>query len=560
MNTTLAPNPPPPDAVNRSNGKSVLPDWRTLTLREQVAQTVVSHLSEIHAYGDIKGFFARHPIGAIFAGGEVIEDGTNRFESVRETVAACQTASSLPLLVSADLENGCGDVIPGLTPLPWPMALGAAGDADLARRYGEVSAREGLLAGINWALAPMADLNLHPLSSNVGTRAFGDEASRVLPLLEAFVEGMQAAGMAACAKTFPGDGSDYRDQHLTTTVNQLDRKDWEASYGRVFRGLIERKVATIMTGHICAPHFQSEAERENGRLIPCTISRELTTGLLKEQLGFRGAVVSDAFGMAGILSHRPRMQAAIDAFLAGVDLQLWPGVEYIDEVTRLIEKGQIPRSRLEDALQRIWQLKGRFAGRQPRRAAPEREIIAAAAAVARETAEKGLTLLWEQSDTLPLQSGKTPRLLIVAATPYDKAFERFGILARAFERRGFTVDLRRHVTPETMQDLAPQHDRIIAAVERQFHRPLGAMDLCGEDARNYWSLNSHGWNKLIAVGFGSPYLVPWYFPQALAGLNAYGAAPVVQEAVAAALCGEIPMDGQSPVRTEGRFGIRRLQD
>lgn len=561
MSATLNTEKPPTSTASSQAQCGNLPDWRKLTLREQVAQTVISHLSmEVHAFGDINRFFAEYPIGAIFAGGEVIEDGTNRLQSVRDAVAQCQAASAIPLLVSADLENGCGDVIPGLTPLPWPMALGATGSADLSRRYGAASAREGSLAGINWALAPMADLNLHPLSSNVGTRAFGDDAGRVLPLLSAFVEGMQDAGMAACAKTFPGDGSDYRDQHLTTTMNQLSKADWDASYGKVFRGLIQRGVATIMTGHITAPHLQSDREKENGRLIPCTISKELTTGLLKDEMGFEGLIVSDAFGMAGILSHRSREDAAIEAFLAGVDMLLWPGVGYIDEVASRIESGRIPFERLADALQRIWRLKREFATKQIPEELEEREIIQVAEDVAKETAESALTLLWQQEGTLPMDSKQHPRILIVAATPFDKAFERFELLVTALTARGFTVDLKRYITPEALELIHTHYDRIVVAVERQFHRPLGPMDLSGEEARNYWSLNSCGWEKLIAVGFGSPYLVPWYFPQALAGINAYGTAPVVQEAVAAALCGELPFPGESPVLIRHRFGIKDLSD
>lgn len=546
--------------LSNNTATAQLPDWRTLTLREQVAQTVVLHVTQdILPHGSIPDFFAKYPVGAIFAGGEVIEDGSNRFERVREIVAECQASSALPLLVSADLENGCGDVIPGLTPLPWPMALGASEDPDLAGRYGEASAREGRLAGINWALAPMADLNLHPLSSNVGTRAFGDEASRVCPLLRAFVARMQAAGMAACAKTFPGDGSDYRDQHLTTTANQLSREDWLASYGRVFQELINDGVATIMTAHITAPAFQSDAEIENGRYIPCTISKELTTGLLKEKMGFTGAIVSDAFGMGGILSHRDRERAAVDAFIAGVDLLLWPGVGFIDTVVAEIEAGRIPMARLEDALERIWRLKARFALLADA-SLPEASTIAAAEAVGRETAEASLTLLWNNEQTLPLNPDKDRRILLIGATPFDKAYERFEILQDELQGRGFEVTRRRRVTPEELEVLEPQYDRILVALERQFHRPLGPMDLAGEDARNFWSLSSHGWQKLVAVGFGSPYLVPWYFPQAQAAINAYASVPVVQRATAAALCGELPFPGKSPVLFRDRFGVKNLKD
>ncbi|MCC5836041.1 MAG: hypothetical protein JJU20_15040 [Opitutales bacterium] len=535
--------------------------WKELTLREQVAQTVILHVSQdVLPTGDIERFIRKYPVGGIFVGGEVIEDGSNSFESVRKSVEECQKASSVPMLVSADLENGCGDVIPGLTSLPWPMALGAANDSDLARRYGQACAREGRLVGINWALAPMADLNLHPLSSNVGTRAFGDDADRIIPLLQGFVDGLQQEGMAACAKTFPGDGSDYRDQHLTTTMNQLSQDDWFASYGRVFQSLIDEGVATIMTAHISAPSFQSQREvTEDGRLLPCTVSYELTTGLLKERLGFGGLVVSDAFGMGGILSHLPVEDACVEAFKAGVDMLLWPGVEYIDRMVDLIKRGEVPRARLDDALQRIWKVKEVYAFRKE--TPLDRKIVTAEAeAVAHETAKSSLTLLWNRSQTLPLDITKEKRLLILAATPNIKAFQRMEVLQNELQARGFEVDLKRNVFPEELKELAKDYDRILVAVERQFHRPLGTMDLFGEDARNYWSCSCSGWDKMIAIGLGSPYLVPWYFPQVKAAINAYSSAPLVQKIVAAGLCGELDFSGVDPVRIEHRFGVKDLSD
>lgn len=545
----------------QNSAENRLGSWRNLTLREQVAQTVILHVSQdVLPFGDIETFIKRYPVGGIFVGGEVIEDGSNGLDSVKASVDACQNASKIPMLVSADLENGCGDVIPGLTPLPWPMALGAANDPELANRYGRACAREGSLAGINWALAPMADLNLHPLSSNVGTRAFGDDADRVVPLLQAFVDGMQAEGMAACAKTFPGDGSDYRDQHLTTTMNQLSQDDWMMSYGKVFKTLIDKGVATIMTGHICAPGFQSAKElTPDGRYIPCTFSHELTTDLLKEKLGFEGVVVSDAFGMGGVLSHLSLEEACVEAFKAGVDMLLWPGVEYIDRMVALIESGEVPFSRLHDALERIWNAKKLYAveGIVLR---DSQKVIEEAEAVASDTAKSALTLLWNRCNTLPLSPENEKRLLILAATPNDKAYERMKIMQGELQSRGFSVDIKRNVFPEELKELAVNYDRILVLVERQFHRPLGTMDLFGEDARNFWSCSCAGWDKLVAIGLGSPYLVPWYFPQAKAAINAYSAAPLVQKIVAAGLCGEIDFPGSDPVKIECRFGVKDLSD
>jgi|TARA_B110000908_G_scaffold172777_1_gene243119 beta-N-acetylhexosaminidase len=534
-------------------------DWRELTLREQVGQMLILNSAGsggMPVGGDeLKAFLVQYPIGGIFVGGEVIVDGHNELGWVQDRVEQIQTNLSIPLLVSADLENGAGDVIPGLTPLPYPMALGAAEDTQLAYDYGKACAVEGALACVNWALAPMSDLNLHPLSSNVGQRAFGDTAERVIPLLNAFIEGAQDAGMAACAKTFPGDGSDYRDQHLVTTSNRLSMEDWHASYGKVFKANIEAGVATIMTGHLTFPAYQRLFN--DGKLPPATTCPELTNRLLKQELGFKGVVVTDAFGMGGILTHGDTINAAVDAFAAGADMFLWPDPKFVDEAVRRLEVGEIPMSRLEDAMQRIWALKRKYC--KPLKVESD-TAIEFGQSVARRTAEGGLTQLWNYDQRLPLNSEKEPRVLLVGTTPHDKAYQRFEILADDLRERGFKVDQIRHISPQEIREKEPNYDILLFCIERQFHRPLGPMDFFGEDSRNLWAACLVGREKTVAVGFGSPYLVPWYFEEASAALNVYSVVPACQHAVAAALCGEIACTGVDPVVWKGRYCVNSLSE
>lgn len=531
-------------------------DWRELTLREQVAQMLILNSADVGGMPvdelALKAFLAEYPIGGIFVGGEVIEDGLNELGWVQNRVEQIQSKLAIPLLVSADLENGAGDVIPGLTPLPYPMALGASEDAKLAYDYGQACALEGAMACVNWALSPMSDLNLHPLSSNVGPRAFGDTAERVIPLLNAYIEGAQDAGMAACAKTFPGDGSDYRDQHLCTTSNRLSMEDWHASYGKVFQANIDAGVATIMTGHLTFPAYQRLWSE--GKFPPATTCPEITTRLLKQELGFEGVVVTDAFGMGGIITDGDSVNCAADAFAAGADMFLWPHHCFVDEVVRRLEAGEIPMSRLEDALTRIWALKRQYC--KPLKVEPKAGEIAQS--VAKRTAEGGLTQLWNRDARLPLNSLETPRILLVGTTPHDKAYKRFEILAEDLRGRGFSVDQVRHITPQEILVQASDYDVLLFCVERQFHRPLGPMDFYGEHSRNLWAACMTGCEKTIAVGFGSPYLVPWYFDEAAAALNAYSVVPACQHAVAAALCGDIVCTGVDPVVWEGRSCVTNL--
>src|SRR5690606_33233501 len=156
-------------------------------------------------------------------------------------------------------------------------------------------------------------------------RAVSDRADLATRLLRQVVRGMQDNGLAATAKHFPGDGVDYRDQHLVTTRNSLSAEEWLAQHGAVFQALIDDGVYSIMTVHIVPPAFQTP--EPDGRYLPCTLSYELTTELLKNKLGFEGVVVSDALIMGGYLGWYERTRADLECFKAGTDMLLWPTMD-----------------------------------------------------------------------------------------------------------------------------------------------------------------------------------------------------------------------------------------
>src|SRR5690606_16334650 len=146
-----------------------------------------------------------------------------------------------------------------------------------------------------------------------------------------------------------------RDQHLVTTCNSLPWEEWMATYGAIFRAIIDSGVASIMTGHITLPAYQKE--RMDGGYLPATLSYELTTSLLKEQLGFQGVVVSDALIMGGFSGWYEPTRAELECFKAGTDVLLWPSLDYFDNMEKAIERGEISMERLDDAVSRVWAMK-----------------------------------------------------------------------------------------------------------------------------------------------------------------------------------------------------------
>lgn len=247
--------------------------------------------------------------GFIVFGGEA--------DAVREVIAGIRRRSAEPLLFGADLERGAGQQFRGATPLPPLAALGSLDDLASTRRAGELTAREARALGVDWVYAPVADLDLEPRNPIVGTRSFGVDPERVGAQLEAWIEGCRAGGALSCAKHFPGHGRTTSDSHLALPVVTAGRDELEVDLAP-FRRAIEARVDSIMTAHVAYPALDPSG-------APATLSPRIITGLLREELGFDGLVVTDALIMEGVRGEEGgEVSAAVRALMAGCDLLLYP--------------------------------------------------------------------------------------------------------------------------------------------------------------------------------------------------------------------------------------------
>ena len=176
---------------------------------------------------------------------------------VKELYDSCE----IPPLITSDFENGCGSMVKGLTPLPYMMSLGATDDESIAYDYGRATALEARTVGANWTFSPVCDLNMNFRNPLVNNRSLTDNPELACKMLPNVIRGMQDGGIAACAKHFPGDGVDYRDQHLTTTANSLSLEDWKNSFGKVYKKLFANGVMSVMAGHIAFGKIQYAVTR-----------------------------------------------------------------------------------------------------------------------------------------------------------------------------------------------------------------------------------------------------------------------------------------------------------
>ncbi|MCP9809926.1 glycosyl hydrolase family 3 [Cyanobium sp. HWJ4-Hawea] len=253
--------------------------------------------------------------GVILLGGSATE--------VRERTAQLRRWAGKPLLLCADVEEGVGQRFEGATWLVPPLALGQLHRRDpgrataLAERYGRCTGRDARALGLNWVLGPVCDVNNNPANPVINVRAWGEGPDAAAELAAGFCRGVQAEGVLACAKHFPGHGDTATDSHLELPLIAHSRDRLEAVELPPFRSAIAAGVAAVMTAHLMLPALDAE--------LPATLSRAVLSGLLRQGLGFDGLIVTDALVMEAIAGRYGVGEAAVLALAAGADLVLMPG-------------------------------------------------------------------------------------------------------------------------------------------------------------------------------------------------------------------------------------------
>ena len=522
------------------------PDIKKMSLKDKIDQTVVVLTSKGKKFDFCPG-------GAFFFGQIITEAEEAGLNELRGYVKDLTDNCHVPPMITSDFENGCGSMVKSLTPLPYLMGLGATNDPVLAYNYGLATAIEARSIGVNWSFSPVSDLNKNRRNPLVNVRALTDNAELASALLPQVIKGMQDGGIAACSKHFPGDGMDYRDQHITTTVNSCSLNEWESTYGQVFKSVIESDVYSVMAGHISLPAY-SEANGGNPEL-PATLSPELITGLLKGKLGFKGIVVTDALGMGGFTGWYPTREAAeIQAFKAGCDMMLWPTENYRANLEKAILSGEVPLERLDDAVNRILNVKEKLGlfeeGYTQFRLidAKEKEFVKQ---VQKECSEKSMTLVRDELKHFPLSPQKTPKLGIIPIVEFEPAKKEAFRIKAYFEDRGFTVDYCENELMNAQQraDFYESNDLIIYLLLSRPFRPMGFLDYTADRAAQLAAAFApdNAADKTVFVSLGSPYFGGQYLKHAKTYVNGYSMLGCAVEAFVRLACGETDFKGVSPV-------------
>ncbi|MFN8442612.1 MAG: glycoside hydrolase family 3 N-terminal domain-containing protein [Caldilineaceae bacterium] len=487
------------------------------------------------------------PLGCIRMG------GGPTMARMRELMQPLQEQSVIPLLVAGDLEHGAIELRDG-TEFPWMMAAGAANDVDLMRTMGEASAAEARYAGVHWSFSPVVDLNYNFLNPITNVRSMGDQPERVKRLAVAFVQGLQHGGrMAATAKHFPGDGMDDRDQHLVTTINNLPFAQWQATYGAVWRAVIEAGVMCIMPGHISLPDYQGFADRPE-QAPPATLSPQLLNDLLRKELGFAGLLISDASGMIGLTSRVPSEERVVQCIQSGLDVYLRCEAEAdFERLLRAVQTGRLAEGRVWEAARRVLELKARLnLHRDPFGPKPSDADKTSYQQAAQSMADKSITVLRGEGHL----SGKLrpgSRILTVTIGA-NSQFNRFmpprelSVFDEELRTRSYQVEHLLNPGDEELLAKVSSADVVFMNLVMLPYMVLGTIqNLVGHLGHWQWRSLFVEHPQVYYTSFGNPYVLHEmpHLPNLLA---AYGDSAVSQRAAVKVWLGEIAAQGDCPVQ------------
>ncbi|MEW1673719.1 glycoside hydrolase family 3 protein [Streptomyces noursei] len=356
--------------------------------------------------------------------------------------AAARLRVPVPVLISTDQEHGIVARIGApATLLPGAMALGAGGSAEDARTAGRISGRELFAMGVRQDYAPDADVNVNPANPVIGVRSFGADPQAVARMVAAQVGGYQSAGVAACAKHFPGHGDTDTDSHVGLPYIHHSAEEWERLDAPPFKAAIAAGIDSVMTAHIVVPALDPSGD-------PATLSRPIVTGILRRRLGYDGVVVTDSLGMEGVRVKYGDDRVPVLALKAGVDQLLNPPDLSVAHaaVVRALRDGELSEQEIDAKLLRILTLKerrGLFADPYTSREQVDRVVgVRAHRAAADRIADRTTTLLLNRDGVLPLSRRRTGRLLVAGAdpaAPSGTGGPPTAVLAEELRRSGFTA-------------------------------------------------------------------------------------------------------------------------
>ncbi|HEY5086442.1 MAG TPA: glycoside hydrolase family 3 N-terminal domain-containing protein [Gemmatimonadaceae bacterium] len=532
----------------------------TMTLRDRAAQMVWPNIYGDYVADDalswrrITSYVRDQKVGGILMSiGSPIEMAVK--------LNALQRMSALPLLVGADLETGAGMrarggyFVPngidlgGATVFPSEMAYGAANDTSLTYTEGRVTALEGRALGIHIDFSPVLDVNNNPANPVINTRSYGEDPHAVARLGVAFIHGLQEHGMIATAKHFPGHGDTETNSHLALPIVNVSRARLDTVELVPFRAAIKAGVGAVMTFHGSMPALDSSG-------APGTLSSNVVTGLLRQQLGFNGLVISDAMDMKGVTDKYGATEAIKRAVAAGVDVLIQPVdvTAAIDAVVDGVGEGRYTETRVSESARRILAMKRSLELDRDRYVNLDslRAIVGDSmhVALAQHAADRSITVVRDSLRMLPLRVRPDMKVLSVTVARRtdlgaNEAFNAALSKLVPSMHTEFVMPDDPTVNYPRLASMADSADVTIVSSYVGQSWNVTSVNAPQDFADWIGKIVSNG-RKVIIVAFGNPYLLS-QIPEVPEYVIAWDGASVSQQSAARVITGITPASGHLPI-------------
>ncbi|NKI23211.1 beta-glucosidase [Paenibacillus dendritiformis] len=471
-----------------------------------------------------------------------------------------QQTAAIPLWISTDQEGGIVTRLPFASPLNGNMAIGATGRAEAAAETGSTLGEMLAKLDINLDFAPVADINSNPDNPVIGLRSFGSDPEQVADFVTSFIGGMHSAGLPAVAKHFPGHGDTATDSHIGLPKLDYGLSRFESVEWVPFRAAIAGGVDAIMSAHIQVPQLEPAAavSKLDGKPItlPATLSPRILTGVLREQLGFQGVIVTDALNMKAIADHFGSEEAAVMAVKAGADMLLMPPdpAAAVDAIHRAVDAGELEPARIDDSVRRILRMKRKY-GLLPDTASPPGALEDAIqeaeayfqAGSAEETADRiasEAATVWGTAvkKNLPLLRGDGRRIILIGdnRTVLERVQREIEAAASSMSGGSIRVDAR---APADAPSPRQWPDGAIAVwVAQDLHHDRDS----AEKASSWFQAAGEHGIAAAVLSVGTPYDMT-ELPDIPLGIAVYGTTPSNLRAGVQALFSAEPPAGKLPV-------------
>ena len=467
-----------------------------------------------------------------------------------DVLAALNETAGIPVIAACGVENGPNGARGGQ--YPSNMAVGAVDDAALTEEKGCLVARQARVKGIAWLFQPVIDINVNPMNPETNIRAYSDDWRLVRKHAAAQICGLERGGVAATAKHFPGAGMDDRDQHLCTTLNPLPMDLWRQTYGEIWKGAIQAGMSAVMPGHIALPDCEGLSAHPE-QAMPATLSPTLLKGLLREELGFEGVIVSDAGTMIGMTSRCRSEDCAVEFIRAGGDVYLF--AHPLDEFRRLMEAvrtGYLSEERVWESARRVLTLKASVGLHCPVAQRLSDDESRRVVTIADEIAERSATVI-TGAEFFPLDLKAGDKVLTVTIRWKDAGEARCPELETVDEelrKLGCDVTHMQNPSHKQLGDAPNTYRYVFVNVVLVPQTPMGNIRMIGDMIMPFWRSFYTGADNCIFTSFGSPYLLHEqpHWPNLLC---MYSPCEASQRAAVSVWTGRVAPRGKLPVNLAG---------